>query len=211
VIRGAGLGIGANECRWRVDCHDVLRAALSTWPHQSGQLVADEKTKAFPTQSVTEVLRERLWFQSPYGDEPIQLRQVLYAPALEVRQTTVLLGEGLGWIYKGDEGTEFELEPLVGSAGELRDGAQPHGRRVPVRECRSLDVAEFIKPGDDGVLASWLIDVAAGKDPAPPTSEDAGWAAVARPPGNAVLVVGHQPPRLAQRRAASPWPVVEAA
>ena len=60
-------------------------------PHRSGQLVADERTKAFPTQSATEVLRERLWFQSPYWDEPIKLRQVLYAPALEVRQTTALL------------------------------------------------------------------------------------------------------------------------
>jgi hypothetical protein len=99
-------------------------------PHQRGQLVADEKTKAFPTQSVTEVLRERLWFQSPYGDEPIQLRQVLYAPALEVRQTTDLLGAGLGWIHKRDEGTEFALEPLRGSAGQPRDGAQPHSRRV---------------------------------------------------------------------------------
>jgi hypothetical protein len=162
-------------------------------PHQSGQLVVDEKTKAFPTQSVTEVLRERLWFQSPYGDEPIQLRQVLYAPASEVWQTTALLGGGLGWIHRGDEGTEFVLEPLVGSAGEARDGAQPHRRRVPVHECRSLSVAEFIKPGDDDALATWLIDVAAGKDPAPPTSEDAAWPAVARPPGNAVLVVGHQP------------------
>jgi hypothetical protein len=167
-------------------------------PHENGQLVPDEKTKdektkTFPSQSVAQVLRERLWFKSPFGDEPIRLRQVLYAPALEVRQTTGLLGEGLGRIHAAGQRTEFEVEPLQGSsAGEIR-GDQPGSYQVPACECPRLSVAEFIKPGDDSPLAKWLLEVAANGDPVPPTDKDAEWAAVERPSGNAVLVVGHLP------------------
>jgi hypothetical protein len=162
-------------------------------PHQNRELVLDEKSKTFPTQSVAEVLWERLWFESPYREEPIRLRQVLYAHAQEVRQTTVVLGRGLGRIDTVDKRMEFELVPPQSTADEPRDGAEPRSRRVPVCECRRLDVQEFIKPGDDTELVTWLMEVAAGGDQALPAGEDNLWVDVARPVGNAVLIVGHQP------------------
>jgi hypothetical protein len=162
-------------------------------PHRNRELVFDEKSKMFPTQSVAEVLRERLWFGSPHGDAPIRLREVLYAPAQEVRETTAVLGRGLGRICTAGDRTEFKLVPPEDTVGVTRGGERLRSRRVPVEECRMLDVEEFIKPGDDTKLVSWLMDVAAGKDPAALTSDDDSWAEVARPAGNAVLVIGHQP------------------
>jgi hypothetical protein len=162
-------------------------------PHQNRQLLLDKKSKTFPTHSVAEVLRERLWFESPHGDEPVRLRQVLHAPAPEVRQTTAVLGRGLGRIHTVGGRKKLELRPPQGATGVTSDSAQPRDRWVPVNECRMLDVEQFIKPGDDTKLVNWLTDVAEGNDPAPPTCDDGPWADVDRPAGNAVLVIGHQP------------------
>jgi len=166
-------------------------------PHQNRQLIIDKESKAFPTQAVADVLQERLWFESPFADEPIRLRQVLYAPAPEVRQTTAVLARQLGRICRIGQRTELELLPPHGGNDPTPD-SQPSSRRVPLCECGWLAVKQFMKPGDDRRLARWLKEVAGGNDPTIPATsagEDEAdvWAKVARPPGNAILVIGHQP------------------
>jgi hypothetical protein len=164
-------------------------------PHRNGRLVSgEEKAGTLPVQAVAEKLHEQLLYGSPRGNPPIRLRQVIYAPRPEDRQTTAVLARQLGTIIESPG-----AEPLLVLADQVPHqgagtGVGRANEGVPLRECRLLDPQEFSKPGDDIRLAGWLRQVAAGQDPPPPGGAPGElWAGPSRPDGNAVLVVGHQP------------------
>lgn len=114
-------------------------------PHQDGELLRDEKSNRYPTQFIGEVLRAWLWNPSPHGDDPIELRQVLYAPAREVRSTTAVLGDSLGRIVHGEGHDCIRLLPPRAADGKGNDPSQH--RDVPVCECAPLAESEFMKQG----------------------------------------------------------------
>jgi hypothetical protein len=57
-----------------------------------------------PVQAVAERLHEQLLFESPRGNPPIRLRQIIYAPRPEDRQTTAVLARQLGKITENPDG-----------------------------------------------------------------------------------------------------------